>query len=78
MTVDIAEVISVVFWMIAGSWLLLGELPLFKSIRIDVLWGIESRWGKVVLGLVILAICSQRLVTWQNADTIIWKNPFTG
>lgn len=61
---DIYSFILIVFWGIAGVWLVLGELPRFTKYHIDTIFGISDRRGKVAIGIAFITFCSWRLYQW--------------
>ena len=54
--IDPYSVTLMAIWLCFGLVLVLGEIKWFKRIRIANVFGVENRWGKVVYGLVIVAI----------------------
>jgi hypothetical protein len=57
---DIWTVILMLFWSIAGVWLIVGELPGMTKHRIDMIFGVTNRWGKILIGLVLLAFVAKQ------------------
>ena len=52
-------IILMSIWFCFGLVLVIGELSWFERIRITNVFGTENRWGKVIYGLVIIAITTK-------------------
>lgn len=69
---DIWTAILMLFWSIAGVWLIAGELPVMAKHRIEVIFGVSSRWGKLLIGLFLLAIVAkQAQVAYLDPNTTL-------
>lgn len=67
---NIWSVILMLFWSIAGVWLIIGELPGMTKYRIEMIFGVTDRWGKVIYGLVIIAVTTKAFFNEITKGTV--------
>lgn len=74
---DIFTFILVVCWAIAGVWLIVGEHPRMHQHRIDQIFGVKNRVGKIIIGVALLAFCSHQVYLWaidpHTAFELLWS-----
>lgn len=74
---DIFTFFSVVCWTIAGFWLILGEHPRLQKYKIEIIFGISNRYGKIAIGVFLIAFCSFWVWQWYvdpNAPlALLWE-----
>lgn len=70
---DVFTLILCVFWSIAGLWLIVGELPGMVKHRIPMIFGIENRWGKMLVGVGLLGVVGKQIHTWYIDPNSSWE-----
>lgn len=75
---DVYTLILVVFWSIAGFWLIAGEHPRLHAYRVNAIFGISNRRGKIVIGVTLIAFCAALVWLWYidpNAPVAVYWGP---
>lgn len=74
---DVFTFILIVCWYIAGFWLLIGEIPRWHHHRIERIFGVSNRFGKMLIGVLLIAFCSRMVWLWYidpNAPVaLLWE-----
>lgn len=75
MQLQLAEIILLVMWSLAGFFVALGCITNHPKLQVSSLFSIENRWGKLCIGLVLLAYVIMRVNQWGTSDnpTINWS-----
>lgn len=70
---DIFTFFLLLCWTIAGVWLLVGELPRFQKHRIEQIFSVRNRWGKLIIGAFLLTFCSFQVYLWAIDPLSTWE-----
>lgn len=74
---NVVTFILVVCWYIAGIWLLIGEIPRWHQYRIERILGVSNRFGKIIIGLALIAFCSRMVWLWyvdpNSPPALLWE-----
>ena len=70
---NIFTFILLVSWYVGGFWLVLGELPWFEKHRISSIFNVESRWGKILIGLTLILFCSNQVYQFAIDPNTVWE-----
>jgi hypothetical protein len=61
---DFWSLFLTMLWFFVGIWLILGETPLMNHVKIDIIFGIENRWGKILIGTAFLLLVAKQCHDW--------------
>lgn len=71
MQLQLAEIVLLVMWSLAGILVSLGCITNHPKLQCRVLFGIENRWGKLMIGVALLGFVVMRLYQWGHSDNPI-------
>lgn len=61
---DFWSVFLTTLWFFVGVWLILGETPLMSHVKIETIFGVENRWGKILMGVAFLLLVVKQCHDW--------------
>lgn len=74
MQLQLAEIILMTMWVIAGGFTVIGCITQHPKLQVQSLFGTEARWGKCAIGLALLVFVVARTYQWASSSnpTIYW------
>lgn len=75
MELKLAEVILLAMWVLAGTFVVVGELTNNPKLQCSSLFAVENRWGKFSIGVILLAFVIMRAYQWYSSPnpTFSWS-----